>query len=228
MPSALRPRVAPSERVYVTLRAAILHGEVAPAEPLRPQELADVHGVSLAVVREALLRLVGEGLAERLTNRGFIVPAVDAEGWHRIAEARAAIEPTVLRMSIARGGLEWEARVRAAHHRLVGTPIYEHPGDVHPSDAASEVHRQFHRTLLEGCDNDVLLGTFDRLFTAGELARRWSASRAPDRDAAAEHRALEQAALDRDADRAADTLIRHLGLTIAALTRAEPNRRQGA
>lgn len=219
--------MAPSGRVYETLRAAILHGEVAPTEPLRPQELADLHRVSLAVVREALLRLVGEGLAERVTNRGFIVPAIDASGWHRIAEARAAIEPTVLRMSIARGSLEWEARVRAAHHRLVGTPIHEHQGDVHPSDAASDVHRRFHRTLLEGCDNDVLLGTFDRLFTAGELARRWSVSQAPDRDAAAEHRALEQAALDHDADRAADTLVRHLGLTVAALTRAEANRHRG-
>lgn len=226
MTSGPETRLAPSERVYAALRAAILHGEFAPEEPLRPQELATRYAVSLAVAREALLRLVGEGLAWRLRNRGFVVPPVDDERWRRIAEARAAIEPAVLRMAIARGDLDWEVRVRAAHHRLAGMPVYALPGDDHPTDAYTEAHHRFHRALLEGSGNDVLLETFDRLFTAGELARHWSAKRAPDRDAAAEHRALERAALDRDADRAAETLVRHLGLTVAALTRREAQQRR--
>ncbi|WP_067494907.1 GntR family transcriptional regulator [Actinoplanes sp. TFC3] len=208
----------PSERVYAALRSAVLHGDFAPQQPLKPQELATTHGVSLAVAREALLRLVGEGLAERLPNRGFAVPATGAERWQQLAEARATIEPAALRLAIERGDLEWETRVRAAQHRLAGTPVYERDGDRHFSDAWSQAHRGFHRTLLEACGNDVLLDTFDRLWTASELARRWSVVSSPGRDGSAEHRALEEAALARDADRAAALLHHHVSRTAAALT----------
>jgi DNA-binding GntR family transcriptional regulator len=217
-----------SERVYAALRAAVLHGEFAPRQALKPQELATRHGVSLAVVREALLRLVGEGLADRLPNRGFTVPATGAERWQRIAEARALIEPATLRMAIERGDLEWEAKVRAAHHRLARTPPFDRADPQpetnapHYSDAWAEAHRLFHRALLEGCGNEVLLETFDRLWTDSELARRWSALNTPDRDAVAEHRAIEEAALARNADLAADLLSRHVCRTAAALTPSSP------
>ncbi|MFI5934039.1 GntR family transcriptional regulator [Actinoplanes sp. NPDC051494] len=216
-----------SERVYASLRAAVLHGEFAPQQPLKPQELATHHGVSLAVVREALLRLAGEGLAQRLPNRGFVVPATGADRWQRITEARTVIEPAMLSMAIERGDLEWEARVRAAHHRLAGTPAYERESDVHYSDAWAEAHRLFHRALLEGCGNEVLLSTFDRLWTDSELARRWSTLINPGRDGAAEHRAIEEAALVRDAGRAADLLRRHLNRTAAGLTRTGPEEGPG-
>ncbi|MGW6602634.1 GntR family transcriptional regulator [Streptomyces sp. NPDC055036] len=207
-----------SEQVHAHLRNAIMRGDHAPGDALKPQDLAREQGVSLAVVREALVRLVGEGLADRLHNRGFAVPAFSDRRWQEIAEARRAIEPVMLRMSIERGDVDWEARVRAAHHRLARTPAYAPEEGEFYSEAWSEVHRDFHRTLLEGCGNPVLLETFDRMWTASELARRWSAHRDPDRDGADEHRRLEEAALARDADTAAEVLASHLTLTAAGLT----------
>lgn len=178
--------------------------------------------MSLAVVREALVRVVGEGLADRLPNRGFAVPAFSDRRWQEVAEARRTIEPVMLRMSIERGDLDWEARVRAAHHRLVRTAPYAPEEGVNYTEAWAEAHRLFHRALLEGCGNPVLLETFDRLWTASELARRWSAHRRPDRDGEAEHRRLEETALARDADTAAEVLTRHLTMTAAALTEDTP------
>ncbi|WP_240134700.1 GntR family transcriptional regulator [Streptomyces sp. MUM 178J] len=210
-----------SEQVYAHLRNAIMRGDYAPGDALKPQDLAKEQGVSLAVVREALVRVVGEGLADRLPNRGFAVPAFSDRRWQEIAEARRTVEPVVLRMSVERGDVDWEARVRAAHHRLARTPAHMPEEGEHYSSAWSEAHRLFHRTLLEGCGNPVLLETFDRMWTASELARRWSAHRNPDRDAAGEHRRLEEAALARDADAAAEVLTRHLTLTAAALQRPE-------
>ncbi|MEV0618306.1 GntR family transcriptional regulator [Nonomuraea sp. NPDC050404] len=206
-----------SERVHGLLRDAIMKGEYGPGQALKPQELARRHEVSLAVVREALVGLVGEGIAVRLPNRGFAVPDFSDSRWQEIAEARRTIEPVMLRMAIERGDLDWEARVRAAHHRLARTPAYVPEDGEHYSGAWSEAHRVFHRTLLEGCGNPVLLDTFDRLWTASELARRWSARRTPDRDGPAEHRALEEAALARDAGTAADVLVRHLTQTADSL-----------
>src|SRR3954464_12373303 len=207
-----------SEQVYTHLREAIMRGDHAPGDALKPQDLAKEQGVSLAVVREALVRVVGEGLADRLPNRGFAVPAFSDRRWQEIAEARRTIEPVVLRMSIERGDVDWEVRVRAAHHRLARTPAYVAEEGEHYSSAWAKAHRLFHRTLLEGCGNPVLLETFDRMWTASELARRLSAHRAPDRDAVGEHRRLEEAALARDADSAAEVLARHLTLTAAGLT----------
>ncbi|WP_206066516.1 GntR family transcriptional regulator [Nonomuraea composti] len=206
-----------SERVHARLHEAIMRGEYAPGAALKPQELAQQHQVSLAVVREALVRLVGEGIAVRLPNRGFAVPHFSDRRWQEIAEARRTIEPAMLRLAIERGDLDWEARVRATHHRLARTPVYVPEEGEYYSSAWSEAHRVFHRTLLDGCGNPVLLDTFDRLWTASELARRWSAQRTPERDGLAEHRRLEEVALARDADTAAEVLARHLTLTAAGL-----------
>ncbi|MDQ1023270.1 DNA-binding GntR family transcriptional regulator [Streptomyces umbrinus] len=207
-----------SEQVYAYLRDAIMRGEYAPGHALKPQDLAKEQGVSLAVVREALVRVVGEGLADRLPNRGFAVPSFSDSRWQEITEARRTIEPVVLRMSVERGDVDWEARVRAAHHRLARTPAYVPEEGEYYSSAWSEAHRLFHRTLLEGCGNPVLLETVDRMWTASELARRWSAHRNPDRDGVDEHRRLEEAALARDADTAAEVLAQHLTQTAAGLT----------
>jgi DNA-binding GntR family transcriptional regulator len=206
-----------SEQVYAHLQGAIMRGDHAPGDALKPQDLAREQGVSLAVTREALVRLVGEGLADRLPNRGFAVPSFSDRRWQEIAEARRTIEPVVLRMSIERGDVDWEARVRATHHRLVRTPPYAPKEGAHYTAAWAEAHRAFHRTLLEGCGNRALLETFDRLWTASELARRWAAHRTPGRDGLKEHQRLEEAALDRDADTASAILVQHLTLTAAAL-----------
>lgn len=207
-----------SEQVYTHLRDAIMRGDYAPGDALKPQDLAREQGVSLAVVREALVRVVGDGLADRLANRGFAVPAYSDRRWQEIAEARRTVEPVLLRMSIERGDLDWEARVRAAHHRLARTPPYVPEEGEYYTAAWAEAHRVFHRTLLDGCGNRVLLETFDRMWTASELARRWSAHRNPGRDGIDEHRDLEEAALARDANTAAEVLTRHLTLTAAGLT----------
>ncbi|KIF68854.1 GntR family transcriptional regulator [Streptomyces sp. AcH 505] len=217
-PPAAQGKQMLSEQVYVRLRDAIMRGDHAPGAALKPQDLAKEQGVSLAVVREALVRAVGDGLADRLPNRGFAVPAFSDRRWQEIAEARRTIEPVLLRMSVERGDVGWEARVRAAHHRLSRTPVYLPEEGEYYSGAWAEAHRVFHRTLLEGCDNPVLMDTFDRMWTASELARRWSAHRNPGRDGVAEHRRLEQAALAGDADTAVEVLVQHLTQTAAGLT----------
>ncbi|GAA3551758.1 GntR family transcriptional regulator [Microlunatus spumicola] len=215
------PVISRSARVYGTLRAEILDGRFAPGQPLKPQDLADRLGVSLAVVREALLRLVGEGLAERLPNRGFTAPKADDRRWEELSDARAALEPQLLRLAIARGDAAWEAGVRAAFRELDETPVHDGDGP-QVSDAWSRAHHRFHRALLEGCDNRVLLDTFERLWRLSELARRWSALGSPAKARLGEHAVLEEAALARDADRAAAALAAHLHRTTALLGRSGP------
>jgi DNA-binding GntR family transcriptional regulator len=200
------------ERTYEQLHREILGGDHAPGAPLRPQAIADRLGVSLAVVREALTRLSGEGLAERHTNRGFTVPQASDERWQELAHARSLLEPVMLRDAIEHGDLDWESRVVAAHHRLAITPIGTETGG-HVSEQWSLAHGRFHRALIEGCANSVMLEVFDRFWRASELARRWSVDSSGDRDIAGEHEQLRKAACDRDADRAQGLLREHILLT---------------
>ncbi|MBE1469221.1 DNA-binding GntR family transcriptional regulator [Kibdelosporangium phytohabitans] len=120
-------------------------------------------------------------------------------------------------MSVERGDVDWEARVRAAHHRLSRTPPFAQDGEYY-TEEWSEAHRIFHHTLLEACGNPVLLETIDRVWSASELARRWSTHRDPHRDGIEEHQRLEEAALARDAGEAAGLLAQHLTQTAAGLT----------
>jgi len=204
------------ERTYQQLLGEILGGEHPPGAPLRPQAIADRLGVSLVVVREALTRLSGEGLAERYANRGFTVPEASDDRWRELAHARSLLEPVMLRDAVERGDLDWESSVVAAHHRLAATPIGTETGG-HVSEQWSLAHGRFHRALIEGCGNDVMLGVFDRFWRSSELARRWSVDISTDRDIAGEHAQLAQAACDRDGDRAQRLLRAHILRTVRRL-----------
>jgi DNA-binding GntR family transcriptional regulator len=69
-----------AERVYETLKRAIMERGFRPGERLDPAVLADKLSASTTPVREALDRLVGEGLVETRTGSGFHLPALDEPG----------------------------------------------------------------------------------------------------------------------------------------------------
>lgn len=59
------PNLPLSERVYLALRADLMGGQFPPVERLGEEKLAARYGVSRTPVREALARLVADGLVER-------------------------------------------------------------------------------------------------------------------------------------------------------------------
>ncbi|MCD9437130.1 FCD domain-containing protein, partial [Klebsiella pneumoniae] len=88
------------------------------------------------------------------------------------------LEPQLLRLAVERGDEGWEADVRATFHALDRTPVHDGDGP-QVSEAWSAAHHRFHRALLEGCGNPLLLDGFERLWRLSELARRWSALSSP-------------------------------------------------
>ena len=58
------------EEAYGRLRQAIMDGELAPGQQLRPDDLAEVLGLSRMPIREALARLRAEGLVETRPRTG--------------------------------------------------------------------------------------------------------------------------------------------------------------
>ncbi|MGI5169090.1 GntR family transcriptional regulator [Spirillospora sp. CA-253888] len=82
----------PAEPVTARLREAILDGEFVPGQRLIEGDLTERFAASRAAVRAALLELAGEGLIERVQNRGARVRAVSLEEAVEICELRMVVE----------------------------------------------------------------------------------------------------------------------------------------
>ena len=103
---------------------------------------------------------------------------------------------------------------------LERTALLETAGPSRISDSWAAAHAAFHETLFSGCKNARLRAVAQSLRDEAELYRRWSVplSDSPPRDLAAEHQALADACLARDADLAVAHLTAHINRTTQQLT----------
>ncbi|WP_234195668.1 GntR family transcriptional regulator [Pseudacidovorax sp. NFM-22] len=204
------PNASPETPVLERIRHAILDGTWPPGERLGPQALADQFDTSSTVVREALTRLAGESLLEAKTNRGFFVPQLDLQEFADVTELRCVTESLALRLSLARGDLQWETNLLAAHHRMSKTPR-RLPDSNRVNDEWRRAHWGFHHALLAACACEPMLRIAAGLAQSTDLYRVWAAParEASRRDVEHEHQDLVEAALARDADKASALLRQH-------------------
>lgn len=91
-----------SSTVTERLRELVVQGTYPPGTQLSEVELAGRFGVSRGPIREALQRLVQEGLLRSEPHRGAFVPVVSDEDVKDIYYAREAIESAALKLIAAR------------------------------------------------------------------------------------------------------------------------------
>lgn len=168
---------------------------------------------SVGAIREALVALVAQGLVETQAHQGYVVRPVTREDLLELTAARMAVEPIVLRESIRDGDLNWESRVIMTHHVMGRLPREDEAASNGLSNEWMAAHHAFHGALFSGCTNARLLATVEGFSKQATLYGRWSVPFETDRDMAAEHTALLDAAMDRDADLAVERLLRHIGRT---------------
>jgi DNA-binding GntR family transcriptional regulator len=80
------------ERVYAKLSDLLISGRLAPGEKLSLRAAADVLGVSIMPVREAVSRLVADKALEVAPNRSVRVPLLSAAQFRDLTRVRIAIE----------------------------------------------------------------------------------------------------------------------------------------
>lgn len=204
------------------LRKDIYDRRLAPGERLRPIDLGQRFGVSVGVTRESLGLLAASGLVRIERNRGFHVVTLSRASLTDLTEARKLNEGEALRKSVIAGGVGWESEILAAHHRLASEPMYlRHQAGVR-NHVWARNHIAFHHTLIEACGNPVLLDICERLSDAAELYRAWSGNGGEtNRDVAGEHRALLEAALAHDPERAVEVFYDHLDKTMQLVIELE-------
>lgn len=206
--SVTMPR-ASTDQVHSQIRADILGGVFEPGQKLKFAALGERYGASVSAIRECLTRLTEQRLVVSEPMVGFRVMPLSVEDLEDLTATRIDLEVLALRGSIAGGDMDWETDLVAAHHRLERTPLMAEDGPARVSDEWESAHARFHATLLAGCHRPRLLGMTDSLRDAAELYRRWSQPREPERDVAAEHRAIFEATLARKTKVATKALSDH-------------------
>ncbi len=205
-------------RVYETLRERAINYQLRPSERINELQLAQELEVSRTPIREALNRLISEGMITFVPNRGFYRTPLDIKEICNIFEARRAIEVAAVRLACARGsdaaiaglGRAW-ADAEARYGAL-------------PPDEMARRDEAFHETLVALSGNEemvsLLRGLNARIRFVRSLAleseRYAPKAAAADEpgEALAEHRLIAEALAARDADRCAELLERHITLTL--------------
>jgi DNA-binding GntR family transcriptional regulator len=80
------------ERAYAQLADLLISGRLAPGEKLSLRAAADVLGVSIMPVREAVSRLVADKALEVAANRAVRVPVMSSIQFRDLTKVRIAIE----------------------------------------------------------------------------------------------------------------------------------------
>jgi DNA-binding GntR family transcriptional regulator len=204
--------------VHRRLRDDLLRGVLAPGAKLKVQRLASQYGAGASPVREALSSLAAEGLVQRQEARGFRAAPATVADFEELVRARCWLEEVVLRESIAAGDMAWEEALVLARWRLERTPRSAAPDRFAENPAWEAVHAAFHQALLAACPSATLRAMAETLRERAERYRSLANRAAyPGRDVAAEHNAMADAALARDAPRAIALLQAHYRSTFAFL-----------
>jgi len=215
-----------TQGAYEKLRDDVLSGLVKPGQKLKIHELVDRLNVSQGAVREALSRLASEGLVVAEPQKGFRACPISAAELRDLTRVRIEIESLCVHRAIELGDVGWESRLIAAYHELSKTPEKaKQPdapeGSVRMTESWSKVHGRFHEALISACDSPWLLRLRAQLFAQAERYRRLSVPlQKAERDTNSEHRAIMEAALDRNERLATALLATHFEKTTEILLKA--------
>ena len=88
------------ERVTADIRRLILEHELQPGQPLREEHLASMLGVSRGPIREAIVELEREGLAQRRTGRSTVVLQLSQRDLEEVYSLRRAQEGVAIAFAI--------------------------------------------------------------------------------------------------------------------------------
>lgn len=207
-----------ASRVAAELRTEILRGGLGPGMKLNLDQLREKLGVSLSPLREAISRLVADGLVEIEDQRGFRVAPISRENLAEVVEMRADLECLALGLSIERGDIEWESRVLSTLHTLQRVDL-ERAG-ARAQERREAAHFAFHDALVSGCGRASLIrlcGSFYDLncrymnILISEPGKRWR-----DLD---DHGPIAEAAVGRRKGLAVELLRQHIVEMGAVLAR---------
>lgn len=166
LPLPERKRGSGVKMVYDLLRDEILDLKLAPGSPVDEVQLADRFMMSRTPIREALVRLAGEGLIETLPNRSTMVSNIDFLNLNTFFDALVLMYRVTTRLAAQNHRGEDLSIIRALHK--------DYAAAVEARDALAMIatNAAFHAAIAEAGRNPYFTGLFRRLLDEGRRILR--------------------------------------------------------
>ncbi len=196
-----------ADAAYEAIRTGIRMGHIPPGTRLHEHELAAELGTSKTPVREALGRLVADGLATTSGRAGIYVTRLSQVETADLYEARGIIEPPLARLAAERASDEDIEALRKSLNE------FQAALDADDVDALMELDSQFHELIASIAGNRMLSEARERLDNCIAIARVSSVRRAHRRtstQALKEHTAIYNAIAERKAKLAERRMAAHI------------------
>ncbi len=161
-----RKRGSGVKLVYDTLRDEIIDLVLPPGSPIDEIQLSERLAMSRTPIREALVRLAGEGLVTTLPNRSTVVSQIDFLNLHNFFDAITLMYRVTTRLAAENHGAGDLKVIRA--HQAAFTRA------VKTQDALAMIatNRDFHAAIAEAGRNPYYTGLFCRLLDEGRRILR--------------------------------------------------------
>ena len=204
-----------TQEIFTDLERKLMTAAFEPSQKLKPAELQVEYGCSANTVRDVLLRLSKVGLVEFQMQRGFRVARTSPERRRDVTQFRILLEQEGATLSMQNGGVAWEARLAAAHHKLshIETQMARDARVQTYVGLWSDAEFEFHETLISRCESPLLTETYKNVYAQ---FRQQMVSQERDfgedyfRAIIAEHQAILDAALARDIAACREAIYDHL------------------
>lgn len=230
-----------SDRAYETLRQEILDGALPPGTLLGEVEQAERLGLSRTPLREALSRLIADGLADQTRGRGTVVSSISAADVDLLFELRLPLEVQSARLAAERGDprrfTALADRFSAAEKTLRERGLGRHHTQDQDRDRDRdrqdehyyELTAELDEALSEAVANPYLSHSL-RSMRAHLVRARRLAQHQPERLAASarEHREVCTAIASGDAETAGAAMLIHLRRSLAHITAQHEPPQRGA
>ena len=151
-------KLTAKDRAYVFTKGRVLDSTFAGGDLITEGEVADALGMSRTPVREAFLRLEGEGLLRLYPKRGALVVPVSIGEVDAVMETRMLVERFALDKVLGSGAAP--AVADALEIAIAAQEEYAASGD---TDGFVAVDREFHTTFVTAADNPIITGLYDSL-----------------------------------------------------------------
>lgn len=197
-----------SESLTEFLIEAIVAGEMVPGSKISEPELAKHFQVSRGPLREALMRLEGLGLIERIPHVGARVIQLSREKLLDLYAVREALEGMAARLATR--------HITEIELASLDTLLSTHSEHINQVDGASYFHQQgdfdFHYRIIKASRNNQLIALLcDELYHLLRMYR-YQSPRSHSRpvEALEEHKFILQAIRNRDEELAEMLMRRHI------------------
>lgn len=152
------------DQVYKDIKEKIVTGEIGPNTKLVTRTLCEHYGISDTPLKQALNRLVSEGLVEPQPRRGMRVKQMTPKDIHESIEARLMIELYAVESAIRAVRRKTDLLERLAESIGEDEALIAEAKDLGTySDLAQrelEVSQQFHTTIIATTGNQLILNTY--------------------------------------------------------------------